>query len=182
MAHISLERKKEIIKECLQGVYKEGFLEWLEEQGYYEAPASATHHGAYPGALFEHSCYVARNLCDMTKEMHLRWGREESPMIVGLLHDICKMDQYIAVKDDYGNVVAYEWNKKQLLTGHGEKSCILALRWIDLTDEELMCIRYHMGAFEGEKMWEKYSDAVAKYPNVLYTHTADMYVSQVMGI
>ena len=53
---------------------------------------------------------------------------------------------------------------------------------INLTDEETMCIRYHMGAFTDQKEWEYYTRAVKKYPNVLYTHTADMIASQIKGI
>ena len=177
---MTLETKKDIVEDMLAGVATREMLEWLEEAGFYKAPASKGHHGAYEGALFAHSLEVAYELIKLTKKMGLTWEREASPAIVGLLHDLCKMDAYIMVPDDTG--YHYEWNREQLLDGHGEKSCILALRHMNLTDEELMCIRYHMGAFEGEKKWDKYSEAVKKYPNVLYTHTADMIASQIKGV
>lgn len=53
---------------------------------------------------------------------------------------------------------------------------------IELTEEEKACIMYHMGAFVDSKEWEFYSRAVKKYPNVLYTHTADMIASQIKGV
>lgn len=53
---------------------------------------------------------------------------------------------------------------------------------IDLTEEEKMCIRYHMGAFTEKSEWEFYSRAVRRYPNVLWTHTADMIASQIKGV
>lgn len=137
-------------------------------------------------------------LINLTKKLQLTWEREESPYIIGMLHDLCKIDAYTLVpeeeivttqtltgEDTKVPIVTgyhYEWNWQQLLDGHGEKSCILALRYIQLTDEELMCIRYHMGAFEGERKWNKYSEAVKKYPNVLWTHTADMIASQIKDV
>ena len=52
-----------------------------------------------------------------------------------------------------------------------------------LTDEEIACIRWHMGAYERDtKMWEYYGRAIEKYPNVLFTHTADMIASKIIGI
>jgi hypothetical protein len=51
-----------------------------------------------------------------------------------------------------------------------------------LTPEEVMCIRWHMGAFDEKENWQYYSRAVNKYPNVLWTHTADMIASQIMGV
>lgn len=198
MENLTLETKKSIMEDFFCHFRDRGLLQYLEAAGFYEAPASKGHHGAYKGALFDHSLQVAYELINLTDKLGLKWERKESPAIVGMLHDLCKIDAYILVNDeevvetqtltgekDRVKIVTgqhYEWNRQQLLDGHGEKSCILALRYIDLTDEELMCIRYHMGAFEGEKKWEKYSAAVAKYPNVLYTHTADMIASQIKGV
>lgn len=198
MGNLTLETKKSIMEDFFCHFRDRGLLQYLEAAGFYEAPASKGHHGAYKGALFDHSLQVVYELINLTDKLELKWERKESPAIVGMLHDLCKIDAYILVNDE--EIVEtqtlggeknkepivtgqhYEWNRQQLLDGHGEKSCILALRYIDLTDEELMCIRYHMGAFEGEKKWEKYSAAVAKYPNVLYTHTADMIASQIKGV
>lgn len=198
MENLTLGTKKSIMEDFFCHFRDRGLLQYLEAAGFYEAPASKGHHGAYKGALFDHSLQVAYELINLTDKLGLKWERKESPAIVGMLHDLCKIDAYILVNDeevvetqtltgekDRVKIVTgqhYEWNRQQLLDGHGEKSCILALRYIDLTDEELMCIRYHMGAFEGEKKWEKYSAAVAKYPNVLYTHTADMIASQIKGV
>ena len=190
MEYLTLETKKDIMADFMAGVCKDGFLEWLEESGFYKAPASRNHHGAYPGALFDHSLQVTYELINLTNKLELKWQRIQSPYIVGMLHDLCKIDQYIPDMATTQNLngdncevpMGYLWNKEQLLEGHGEKSCILALRWIDLTDEELMCIRYHMGAYEGEKKWDKYSTAVAKFPNVLYTHMADMAAAHIKGV
>ena len=37
-----------------------------------------------------------------------------------------------------------------------------------LTEEEIACIRWHMGAFDDSKNWNKYNLAIQKYPNVLF--------------
>lgn len=150
---------------------------WLKECGYFTAPAAKAHHGAYNGGLFDHSVAVAEELQNMTDKLGLIWGREESPMIIGLLHDVCKMDDYITKED--GTI---EWNKEGELPGHGEKSLIMLMGMIDLTVEEKLCIRYHMGAFTDQKEWPYYRRAVSNCENVLYTHTADMIASQIRGI
>ena len=65
---------------------------------------------------------------------------------------------------------------------HEEKSVIMLQRFMPLTDEEIMCIRWHMGAFDIKENWNCYGSACAKYPNVLYTHTADMIATRILGV
>lgn len=66
---------------------------------------------------------------------------------------------------------------------HGALSVILAQRLISLTKEEIACIRWHMGAFEHDlTMWNYYGSAIEMYPNVLYSHTADMIASRIVGV
>ena len=48
--------------------------------------------------------------------------------------------------------------------------------------EEIACIRYHMGAFTDKSEWNDYTRAVKAYPNVLWTHQADMLASHVKGV
>ena len=159
-------------------------LEWLREKGFYDAPAAVKHHGNYPGGLFDHSLQVAYELIQLTQRLDLRWQRDDSPAVVGILHDVCKLDDYIITRKEMDEVheISPEYNKEKIMPGHGEKSLILLMGHIDLTDEEIMCIRYHMGPYEGQQAWEYYSRAIRSYPNVLYTHTADMIASQIKGI
>lgn len=69
-----------------------------------------------------------------------------------------------------------------LLKGHGDKSVMLLSQFYTLTEEEVMCIRYHMGAFTDKSEWNDYTRAVHIYPNVLWTHQADMLASHVEGV
>ena len=66
----------------------------------------------------------------------------------------------------------YEYNTEHA-QGHGDLSVKMLKEVINLTPEEA-CIRWHMGAFDDNKNWSEYATAIHKFPNVLWTHTADM--------
>ena len=166
-------------------------VERLDNLDFFTAPASIGHHGNYDGGLFEHSFEVTMQLLTLTEKLDLQWDDPRSPYIVGMFHDICKCDNYKKVKKPYiyaeDGPIEYEekweYNNECSMPGHGEKSVILTLNILGpLTDEEIMCIRWHMGAFDDKENWTYYSRAVRDYPNVLFTHTADMMASQIMGI
>lgn len=173
----TLQDRIDLFKSLMPAPYNTGLLQQLQNDGFFTAPASASHHGNYEGGLFDHSFAVASKLVYYTRNLDLYWKRLASPCIVGMLHDYCKTKLYTKQEDGTfthtGNVI---------LPGHGDASVILIQQFLELTPEEIYCIRWHMGAFEGEKYWKGYSAACCAYSNVLYTHTADMYVSQCMGI
>ena len=52
---------------------------------------------------------------------------------------------------------------------------------IELTPEEEACIRWHMGAFDDAQNWSNYTNAIRQFPNVLWTHTADMVAAHIMN-
>lgn len=149
----------------------------LKDMGFFTAPASTKYHGNYEGGLFDHSYQMALCLVDLTKKLGLKWKRPQSPYLVGIFHDLCKCDQYI--KKDDGT---YEYQSDLLLTGHGDKSVIIAQQIVDLTDEEILCIRWHMGAYDDKSVWNNLGTAIERYPNVLFTHTADMMASRIFKI
>lgn len=168
--------------------------ERLEEIGFFTAPASTKFHGAYEGGLYDHSRTVTMELIRITQMMGLKWERHISPFVVGMYHDLCKCDQYRRVLDSRaategsapvgyvapdlsGKSAPYEFNDKTILKGHGAKSILILAQFMTLTEEELLCIRY-MGAYEKEE-WNEFDAAIRKYPNVLWTHTADMVASKV---
>ena len=149
----------------------------LENLGFFDAPASISYHGAYEGGLFDHSLEVANQLAILTEKLGLRWERPESPYIVGLFHDLCKCDNYTKEGGEWVH------NPHIILPGHGDKSVIMAQTLMKLTEEEIACIRWHMGAYETDKkMWDYYGRAIEAFPNVLYTHTADMIASKIVGV
>ena len=150
----------------------------LKDMSYFKAPASINYHSNYDGGLFDHSWAVMEALENLTYKLDLKWERKESLYIVGLLHDLCKCNKYI-YNEETGQ---WEYNIYTTINGHGELSVILAQQFIQLTEEEALCIRWHMGAYDDEKNWYILGHAIEKYPNVLYTHTADMIASKIQGI
>lgn len=166
-------------------------LDWLIKQGFFVKPAATKHHGNHTGGLFEHSLAVAQVLVEMTKNFDIPWERPESPFIVGMLHDVCKMDDYIdenasdVVVMGTGSPISKDphwiYNPEPLLAGHGDKSVMMLSQVMVLTEEEMLCIRYHMGAYKTDD-WTGFDKAIKKYQSVLFTHTADMYASKVMHI
>ena len=181
-----LENAPELVKHNSPLIY------YLSGRGFFSAPASTKYHGAYEGGLYDHSKAVYERLQTLTDKLGLQWERPESPYIVGWFHDLCKIDQYELVVDDPGMVMMggtdvtgyqyhYEYRTDLPIRGHGEKSVIYLAQFIPMTFEEIMCIRYHMGAFGDESSQRDYGNAVQQCPNVLWTHTADMFASKVEG-
>lgn len=80
--------------------------------------------------------------------------QKDSVILTTLLHDVCKADIYKKVvkkqKNQYGvweEAPGYDVDYSNFPMGHGEKSVIrLLLSGMDLTDEEMLAIRWHMTA------------------------------------
>ncbi len=144
----------------------------IQTGGFFGAPASTRFHGCYAGGLYDHSEAVTLRLMEYTEKLSLTWTRPQSPFIVGMLHDLCKIDNYV------GQVEGYMYNPTILDKRHAEKSLDFIKQCIELTEEEELCIRYHMGAYVKED-WSGFDKAIKKYETVLYTHTADMAASKV---
>ena len=188
--NLTTNRRIELFDGLMKEIITKDFYNWLIENKFFTQPASTKYHGAYEGGLFDHSYEVTQVLLDMTDRLNLKWKRPESPYIIGMFHDLCKIDNYLTIVDEPGETmmgtsevkgkeVHFEYNSNTVLKGHGEKSIMLLSQFITLTEEELFCIRFHMGAYEGHDQWDNYDKAIRKYENVLFTHTADMYTSKV---
>lgn len=145
---------------------------------FFKAPVSTKYHGNHIGGLFDHSIAVMQELVNITEKMELKWQRPESPYIVGFFHDLCKADSYFT--EDEGQTFCHD--DDTLLKGHGDKSVMLLSTLTRLTEEEIACIRYHMGAFTNKEEWSDYTRAIHWYPNVLWTHTADMIATHVKNL
>ncbi len=191
--NLTTNRRIELFDGLMKEKISKEFYDWLIENGFFTQAASTKYHGAYEGGLFDHSYEVTQVLLDMTQRLNLQWTRPESPYIIGMFHDLCKIDNYITITDEQGEImmgtgdvkgreIHFEYNPNCILTGHADKSIILLSQFINLTEEEMLCIRFHMGAYEGQEQWDNYDKAIRKYENVLFTHTADMYTSKVKNI
>ena len=187
---MTTNRRIELFEGLMGDKISKEFKSWLIENGFFTQPASTKYHGDYEGGLFDHSYEVAKVLIDMTEKLNLEWTRPESPYIIGMFHDLCKIDNYLTVVDDPGEImmgtgkekgkeIHFEYNPNTILKGHGDKSVMLLSQFMTLTEEEILCIRFHMGAYEGQDQGDNYDKAIRKYETVLFTHTADMYASKV---
>ena len=142
----------------------------LGATSFYQMPASAKYHNNTSGGLLQHCTNVWCNLEKLTSDLGLRWQDPSSPYIIAMLHDACKIGAYY-YNQDYG-----VWEREPLHPeGHGDLSLkVIEKLGIELTEEERLCIRWHMGAFDEVHNWDKFTDAIHQYPNVFWTHVADM--------
>lgn len=186
------ESRKQRLRQYLedQGVYDESFetiINFLfEKTDYFYGPSSTKWHAAYPGGGFDHAFNVTKCLVGLTERLGLVWHGRNSPYIIGLLHDATKINSYV-MRQEMNPLKReietwYEWDpdSRRLSDVHGEDSLLKVLEYMTLTEEEKACIRWHMGAYEGKNSWPEYDAAIRKFPNVLWTHTADMYASKLM--
>lgn len=163
-------------------------LAWLEEAGFFTAPASTKYHGAYAGGLVEHTNHVYRRLVRLADEEDKRQGRTypeytvDTIAVAALLHDVCKVDAYKAEKKNqkqkdgsWKEIEVYGYTNS-LPLGHGEKSIIQIMRYMQLTEEEMLAIRWHMGAFDSAVKGGSYdmNNAFAGSRLAAMLHIADM--------
>ena len=156
--------------------YVDVLFENLDSRDFFTAPASTKYHGNYEGGLFDHSYEVTMCLVELTEKLGLTWEYERSPYVIGMLHDVCKCDQYFKCEDGYG------YRNDLVLPGHGDKSVMIVQQFLTLNEEEVLCIRWHMGAYDDKSVWNNLGRAIEQYPNVLWTHTADMMASRIKGV
>ena len=193
--------KEEIIA-TLKKTGREGIdslIEYMEEAGFFTAPASGGNHSNGEGGLAEHSlnvCHIAEKLSvcliggtNITDEIR------NSVVIAALLHDLGKCGDYNKqmyvpnmVQDGRPTKANPEQKYKQsekkpwkrnpdlLPLDHATRSIKLATLFIDLTEEEEFAIRYHDG------LYETANNGVKGHETQLYMilHWADMWSSKVL--
>ena len=159
-----MDYKKEFI-ELLKTTNRQGIddlVEELEDLGFFKAPASTKFHLNEDGGLVQHSLNVCKAALSMRKSMIelddslLEALPKDSVIIASLLHDTCKADIYKPTmkkeKNRFGmwcDVPGYDVDYSNFPLGHGEKSVIVLLRSVfELTDDEIMAIRWHMNAWD----------------------------------
>lgn len=176
---------KERFTKLLKSTKREGIerlIEWLEKSDFFISPASTKYHLNCEGGLVKHSLYVYDNLI---KQLVLDYGEvseelKTSAIICGLLHDICKTNNYIVkernVKNEDGQWVKepFYMTDDKLPLGHGEKSVIIIQQFIKLSLDEIYAIRWHMGGFVAKDDYMYVSNAFNKCPLAVNLHIADL--------
>lgn len=201
MTSTDINANRDRFREILKATGRDGIdyiLEDLDTWNFFEAPASARNHFNFPGGLALHSL----NVYDMAMSMRgavisLRPDMEQvlnpdSIAIAALLHDVCKTNIYRKTRRKQRNeigvweeVEGYEVDYSEMPVGHGEKSVIMLLRsGLDLEDEEIFAIRWHMGPWDmpmqSIEMDKSYRKAHDRSPLVALIHTADTLAAQIL--
>jgi len=170
------------VEGLLQTVERPGIdkvVEWLSSSDYYMAPASTMHHGNYEGGLAEHSYTVYKEFKRQAEHYGLEVS-EDSIILTSLLHDSCKVDFYVKNELKSGKTSESKPYKTEdcFPLGHGEKSVALIQRCMQLTAQEALIIRWHMGM--NDPSWEDYSEKVERqYPEVTLFAHVDKEVSMI---
>ena len=163
----------------------EDLISWLEtETDFFTAPASTKSHGCYEGGLLIHSLSVYKILQNFCK--NISGVRKDSIIIAALLHDLCKVNFYVKGIRNVKIPGERRWEEVEVYNiedslpmGHGEKSVYMAMKYIRLSDEEAMAIRWHMGGYDDAARsyvgGMAQSAAYQKYPMAAALAMADMY-------
>ena len=141
---IDIDKNKKEIIALLKSTGRENIdkvIEYMEEKGFFESPASELHHNNFKGGLAKHSLEV---YCEAVKLNEEKGMPTNSIIICSLLHDICKADQY-----GINNNKPVKDNKK-CNKGHGRRSMFILKRTcqLPLNFDEEMTIWWHMGSHE----------------------------------
>lgn len=153
----------------------ENLLSNIARTDFYTAPASTRYHDSEPEGLVKHSLKVFSKLMEMLEDSDYS---HETLAIISLFHDLCKVGFYKQemrnTKDTNGKwiQVPYYTVDDQFPIGHSEKSIILILQDMKLTDDEIMAINAHMGGWDSRQ--QVISNTFNKSRLALYLHIADL--------
>jgi hypothetical protein len=137
-------------------IERKGFGElmvYLESKtDFFTAPCSTIYHLNVEGGLVLHSLNILV-IMEKLAEAYGEFSPRESRAIVSLFHDVCKANFYIKTKKNVKKDGKWReeevWSvEDQFPVGHGEKSVILLQRFMLLTDDEILAIRWHMAGFD----------------------------------
>lgn len=189
---------RERIIEFLMSTKREGMenlIDWMDNNGFFEAPCSTQHHLCKEGGLAEHSLNVFKEMDELahtllsTKDYA---AMMDSVVICSILHDIGKCGQfgkryyvenYLAKTDKDGNPVRstakpYITNAELLNVPHEIRSLSIVDRFIDLTEDEQFAILYHNGMY-GDLKYQLNGKETKLY---MLLHMADMWCSRVIEV
>lgn len=169
------------------------FIEDLEESGFFTAPASMKNHLCYEGGLMIHSLNVYEAAMKLKETFAavrpdvFEKISDESIIIAALLHDVCKANLYFRKRGaqmEFGQA-EYGTDYGRLPIGHGEKSVVMLYRMgLDLRDDEICAIRWHMGAWSVDSSDAEergnFSKAQELYPLVSLIQLADTAAAQIL--
>ena len=179
-----------------EGMKKEALLAKLESSDFYTAPASTKYHNSVEGGLLDHSLNVYYNLKSLVERKGLKDKiSEDSIKIVGLLHDLAKINNYkVYYKNekrysDYGSKRdeggKFDWvavkgyttadASERFIFGNHEQTCqYMISAYIPLTYIESIAILHHHGGMGWDSAQNNVSEVFNRYPLAILLHTADL--------
>lgn len=161
-------QKEYFLSVCREHIHREGLealLAYLDKTDFYTAPSSTRFHLNEEGGLCRHSL----NVFEMAVKIYncgiseaIRTGQSpfkqevtmENIAIASLFHDLCKIGLYHRTekfrKDAQGRWETYlAWElKEDFPIGHAEKSLYIVRSFMQLTKDEALGIRWHMGMYD----------------------------------
>ena len=180
---------KETIEAMLRDTKRDGIDELIEHMnkiGFFEAPASTKYHGAYNGALAEHSLNVAQCAYDIASALDYDYAEEyyNSINICALLHDLGKAGQFgkplyidnVLKSGKLSEAQPYKHNPDLMDLPHEVTSVIEIQKYIYLTEEEQRAIAWHNGLYGAFR----YDIQGKETPLYMIIHFADMWASRVL--
>lgn len=179
-----------------EGFKKEALLNKLESSDFYTAPASTRFHNCVKGGLLDHSLNVYYNLKSLVERKNLQDKiSEDSIKIVGLLHDMGKINNYkIFYKNekkysDYGTKQdeggRFDWvavqgytivdDSERFLFGNHEQTCeYMVSVYVPLTYVESIAILHHCAGMSNDSAKDNVTGIFSRYPLATLLHLADM--------
>lgn len=160
-------------------------LQWLDGTDFYIAPASTKWHDSFKGGLLLHSLTVAARIIEIAEvsvysnKVHL-----EDAILCALVHDWCKINKYEQFMRNQKNEETGQWEKVpsykyrediMVPLGHGEASMYIAMKMFNLSQEEAVAIRNHMGKWAADNSYNitDLQYANENYPLCLLLQFAD---------
>ena len=183
-----MSKREEFLDIYKNNIKRDGadkLLEFLEGSDFFTCPASTKFHNNFEGGLVEHSVNVYKRLKKLVigeyGENYQNVVSDESLAIMGLLHDLCKVNTY---KTEYRNAkidgvwtqVPYFSVQDDLPYGHGEKSVYMLCGFMKLSREEAVAINWHMSGYDMRVKAGSFaiSDAYYQFPVAVLLAMADM--------
>lgn len=187
-----MKEPREEVRELLLAVKREGIedlVDYLDEIGFYTAPASTRYHGAEEGALAKHSI----NVMDCARSLAIAWegkkwynAHQDSITLCALLHDLGKAGQFgkplyvenILKSGKASDAQPYKHNDDLKTLPHEIVSVVEATKFIDLTEEEQRAIAWHNGLYG----MFKYDIPGKEDELYMIIHFSDMWASRIVEV
>ena len=182
----------------------DGFIAYLESTDFFSAPASTQYHCSFPGGLCLHSINVYKALKSLTSTFATKINndtkqtapiyKEDSILIVGLLHDLdkilkyektCKNEkEYCDDGDKSDSIGTFKWKTTETyrvkdpttkvnLGNKGFAAYMIASMFFSLSEEEVYALMYQYSAVGNEQLTDL-STILARYNLSVFLHSADI--------